>query len=203
MSSKTEIMNRACIKVGSNTIAAPTEDSEQARKLNAVWPSVVRAELRRQAWSFAKARASLPPLLVNPASIQFGAAYTLPNDCLRIVWLDGAWVFSTIREAGFTGDFPSYGIEGQTLLANGSGAAEIVYIKDVSEQTAIWDAAFVDAIACRLAAEITQSIAKNLTLKQSLKQDYVEALKEARRSNAIELPPQLLPDESWVLARLW
>lgn len=203
MSGKTEIMNRACIMVGANTIAAPTEESEAARKLSAVWSSIVRAELRRQAWNFAKARATLAPLLVNPGSPQFGAGYTLPSDCLRLVWLDGAWVFSTIREAGFSGYFPSFGIEGQTLLANGGGAANIVYIRDVSENPGLWDATFVDAIACRLAAEITQSIAKNQTLKQSLKQDYVEALKEAKRTNAIELPPMLLPDESWVLARLW
>jgi hypothetical protein len=203
MSSKTEIMNRACIKAGINTISAPTEDSEQARKLNAVWTSVARAELRRQAWNFAKARAALAPLLVSIGDPQFGVSYNLPADCLRLVWIDGAWVFSTIREAGFTSDFPSFGIEGQTLLTNSSGAANIVYIRDVSEQTQLWDATFVEAFACRLAAEIAQTTTKNRSLKADLRTEYVEHLKEAKRTNAIELPPMLLPDESWVLARLW
>lgn len=201
--SKTEIMNRACIKAGVGTISAPTEESEQARKLNAVWGSVARGELRRQAWSFAKARASLAPLLVNVGDSQFGVSYNLPADYLRLVWLDGAWMFSTIREAGFSGDYPTFGIEGRTLLTNGSGAAAIVYIRDVSEDTALWDATFVEAFTCRLAAEITHSTTKNRSLKADIKADYIEALKEAKRTNAIELPPMLLPDESWVLARLW
>ena len=74
---------------------------------------------------------------------------------------------------------------------------------DVTGSVALWDAAFVEAFACRLAVELVQSINKNMQLKQSLKQDYMEALKEAKRTNAIELPPQTIADDSWVLARQW
>lgn len=203
MSDKTEIINRSLIKIGSNTIVAPTEQTEQARKANLIFKGLAQAELRRQAWSFAKARAVLPALLVTVGSPTFDTSYNLPADCLRLVWLNDMWVFSTIREAGFIDD-PTYAIEGRTLVSNSRGGAQnIVYIRDLSDAIELWDALFIDAFTCRLAVELAHPITKNLNLRQSIKQDYVEALKEAKRVNAIELPPQSIPDDSWVLARLW
>lgn len=201
MSNKVDAINRALVKIGANTIASLTDQSEQARKVNALFKGVAQAELRRQAWSFAKGRASLAPLLASPGLPTFGAGYNLPDDCLRLVWLGDMWVFSTIREASVDPD-PTYAIEGRTLLANGNGAQDIVYIRDLSDSVELWDALFVDAFVCRLAVELTHPITKNMQLRQSIKQDYAEALKEAKRVNAIELPPQTLPDGSWILARL-
>lgn len=201
MSNTTEVINRALIKIGSNTIASPDEASEQARKANIIFETVAQNELRRQAWSFAKKRATLAPLAVPTGGDDFANSYNLPADCLRLVTLNGSWVFTSIREAN-SGLDPIYAIEGRTLQVNES-TAKIVYIADVSGNVALWDATFVEAMACRLAAELVQSIVKNMPLKQSLKQDYGEALKEAKRTNAIELPPQTLPDDSWVLARQW
>lgn len=201
MGNKTEVINRALIKIGANTIASPDEASEQARKALLVFETVAQNELRRQAWSFAKKRATLAPLAVPTGGDDFSTSFNLPGDCLRLVSLNGNWVFTSIRE--ITSDpVPSYAIEGRTLQTNDT-TAKIVYIADVTGNVALWDATFVEVMACRLAAEITQSINKNLSLKQSLKQDYMEALKEAKRTNAIELPPQTLPDDSWVLARSW
>ena len=201
MSNKTEVINRALIKIGANTIASPDEASEQARKALLIFETVAQNELRRQAWSFAKKRATLAPLAVPTGGDDFENSFNLPGDCLRLITLNGSWVFTAIREAN-NGLDPYYAIEGRTLQANDS-AAKIVYVSDVSGSVGLWDAAFVEAFACRLAIELVQSIVKNMTLKQSLKQDYVEALKEAKRTNAIELPPQSLPDDSWVLARQW
>ena len=201
MSNKTEVINRALVKIGANTIASPDEASEQARKALLVFETVAQNELRRQAWSFAKKRANLAPLAVSTGGDDFSTSFNLPSHCLRLVSLNGNWVFTSIRE--ITSDpVPSYAIEGRTLQTNDT-TAKIVYVADVSGDVSLWDATFVEAMACRLATEIVQSITKNMSLKQSLKQDYVEALKEAKRTNAIELPPQTLPDDSWVLARSW
>lgn len=201
MSNKTEVVNRALVKIGANTIASPDEASEQARKALMVFETVAQNELRRQAWSFAKKRATLAPLAVPTGGDDFSASFNLPADCLRLVTLNGGWVFNSIRESN-SGLPPTYAIEGRTLQARET-TAKIVYVADVSDSVALWDAAFVEAFACRLATELVQTITKNLPLKQSLRQDYLEALREAKRTNAIELPPQTLPDDSWVLARQW
>lgn len=203
MGSKTENINRALVKIGANTISSPTEQSEQARKANTIFKGTAQAELRRQAWSFAKKRATLGRLLVSVGGDDFASSYNLPADLLRLVWLNGNWVFTSIREAGFAGGQPTFAIEGRNLLTNDSGDANITYIVDVSDACEQWDSLFTDAFVCRLAVELTHPITKNLSLRQSIKQDYIEALKDAKRVNAIELPPQSLPDDSWVLARLW
>lgn len=202
MSSKVEVVNRALVKIGSNTITLLTDASEQARKANTVFNGLAKAELRRQAWSFAKKRAVLAPHATSVGLPTYGYSHSLPSDFLRIVWLDGQWVFSSIREAGFIDD-PTYSIEGSSLLRNDSGSATISYIADLSNNVELWDETFVDAFTCRLAVELTHPITKNLQLRQTIKADYLEALKEAKRINAIELPPQGIPDGSWVLARLW
>lgn len=201
MSNKTEVINRALVKIGANTIASPDEASEQARKALLIFETVAQTELRKQAWSFAKKRATLAPLAVPTGGDDFKASFNLPSDCLRLITLNGSWVFNSIREAN-NGLAPYYAIEGRTLQAN-DVAAKIVYVSDVTGSVSLWDAAFVEAFACRLAVELVQSINKNMQLKQSLKQDYMEALKEAKRTNAIELPPQTIADDSWVLARQW
>lgn len=208
MSNKTEVINRALVKIGANIIASPDEQSEQARKALLIFETVVQGELRRHAWSFAKKRATLAPLADTAIGGQeFSTGYTLPADCLRLVSLNGNWVFSVIRDLSAGGD-PVFAIEGRTLLTGqagrtSDGAAYVVYVADVSGQVSLWDATFVEAVACRLAGELVQSIVKNLNLRQAVKQDYKEALAEAKRTNAIELPPQSLPDDSWVLARAW
>jgi len=52
MINKTEVINRALVKIGANTIASPDEASEQARKALLIFETVAQNELRRQAWSF-------------------------------------------------------------------------------------------------------------------------------------------------------
>lgn len=201
MSNKTEVINRALIKIGANTIASPDEASEQARKALIVFETVAQNEMRRHIWNFAKTRATLAPLASPPGGGDFNYGFNLPGDCLRLVSLNGNWVFQSIRE-GSDDALPYFTIEGRTLLTN-DGSAAIVYIADKSADVPLWDAAFVEAFACRLAAELVQSIAKNMTLKTDLKNDYKAALQEAKRTNAIELPPQVIADGSWVLARYW
>mgnify|MGYP003515404740 CR=1 FL=1 len=145
MSNKTEVINRALIKIGANTIASPDEASEQARKALLIFETVAQNELRRQAWSFAKKRATLAPLAVATGGDGFANSFNLPGDCLRLITLNGSWVFTAIREAN-NGLDPYYAIEGRTLQANDS-AAKIVYVSDVSGSVDLWDAAFVEAFA--------------------------------------------------------
>lgn len=201
MSSRTAIINRSCIRAGVNIIASPDEDTEQARKTKAVFDQLARAELRKQAWSFSKKRATLAALADAPL-FDFNTAYDLPSDCLRVISVNGNWVFNSIREG--TPDSDSYyTIEGRTILLKDTGALQLVYVGDFSMSPALWDSAFEDAFVLRLAGEIVPSLTKNLALKQDIRNDYKDAIMEARRTNAIELPPQPIPDDSWVLSRYW
>ena len=62
MASKVEIMNLALRGLGALSIASPTEDSENARKMNAIYDLELRSLLRDHPWSFAKKEDSLSQL---------------------------------------------------------------------------------------------------------------------------------------------
>jgi hypothetical protein len=190
-------MNRALLKLGAGRIAAPTDDSEQARVLGVVFDSLARAELRRQAWSFALKRDILPE--TTAPAFGYSHAYNLPPECLRLVMIHDRWVLNETR--GFDDDRGSYAIEGRSLLINGGGALRVRYVTDLSQDTSIWDPAFTEAFICRLAGEVGPSLTKGKADVRQVKADYVAALNEAKRVNAIELPPTMMLDDSWVTSR--
>jgi hypothetical protein len=202
MTSKTEIANRALIRTGTKVLSDfDAENSEQARVCRAVFPSVVRAELRRQAWSFAIERANLAVTLETPPA-DYASVYNLPTDLLRLVQVRSMWVFNVPRDGPDTDPIPGYEINGRKLLIDETGSLPIRYVKDLSNDLANWDAAFVDAVAMRLALEVAPSLTKLTEDKRrGISGDYKLALSEARRTNAIELPPALPPDGSWVTSR--
>lgn len=199
MTSRTDIANRALVKVGTQRLAALTDPSEQARVISTVFGSLAQEELRKHAWSFSIKRATLPQLNAAPIN-SFLISYQLPSDCLRLVHFNDQWADYGMGVA-ITDAEPPYRIEGTTLLSRET-TAKIRYVSDLSEDTTKWDAAFVGAFACRLAHEIAPSLTKDKQKVRDLAQDYRAAIVEARRCNAIELPPNEVPDGSWVLSRL-
>jgi hypothetical protein len=199
MASRTDIINRAMIKLGAPTIADPNEDSEQALKAKAVFDSLIRAELRAQAWSFAIKRTQLAALAAAP-EYEWTYAYQLPSDFVRIVQVSDYWPFAAVREATDNSAVP-YVIEGQQILTNFAAPLRLRYVHDAGDDPNSWDAYFVEAFANRLAIELCETLTKSATKKQTLDRDYARALREAKRLNAIELPPIPIPDNSWITGR--
>jgi len=198
MTSRTDIAKRALAKIGTQRIAALTDPSEQARIINDVFPTLAQEELRKQAWSFAIKRATLAALGPPPIN-SFLVSYNLPADCLRLVHFNDQWASFGMGPA-ITDPEPAYVIEGRTIHSR-DATAKIRYVSDLSADTSLWDATFVGAFIRRLAMEIAPSLTKDKQKVRDLKQDYVDAIKEAKRCNAIELPPHEIPDGSWVLSR--
>ncbi|MFX5415670.1 hypothetical protein ABTD17_18260, partial [Acinetobacter baumannii] len=89
-------------------------------------------------WSFAIASTSLGRL-ADPSGGRYGAAYNLPADLLRIIEFNQGWVVYNMGVLSDGSNTP-YAIEGRTLLTNDQ-TARIRYIRDLSENTALWDAA--------------------------------------------------------------
>ena len=66
----------------------------------------------------------------------------------------------------------------------------------------MWDALFVEAFAARLAFECAEDITQSTSKKDIAWQDYKQALREAKLVDAIENPPEPLPDDAWLLSRM-
>lgn len=199
MASRTDVINRALIKLGTPTIADPNEDSEQALKAAVVFDDLVRSELRGNAWSFAITRTVLAALAAAPA-YEWTYQFQLPSDFVRVVQVNDYWQFAGVREATDAAAVP-YAIEGTKILTNFTAPLRFRYVRDVSDDPTVWDAAFIEAFSCRLAAELAETLTKSATKKQMMQGDYKIALREAKRLNAIELPPVPLPDNSWITGR--
>lgn len=201
MTSRTQIINFALTKLGVQTVTSEDEASEPAIKAKLVFDTAVRSELRRHAWSFALARAQLAASSTPPA---FGwiNAFPLPTDCLRVIQVGEYFDFAGVRQQVDTIVVP-YAIEARQILTDLGAPLKLRYVRDMSNEIAQWDAAFTDAMSNRLAIELAETLTKSTTRYEQATQMYKASITEARRCNAIELPPVPLPDNSFMMSRIY
>lgn len=171
------------------------------------YPLVRDAELRKNVWSFARARTVLAqdantpafgttdddpddpgpdwsaddsaPPVANPQLFQ----YRVPGDFIRMIKMK----------------YEQRRLEGNFILTYESSPINLNYVCRANE--ALFDPLFVDAMGYALAMRLTYKITTSDALKQSLKQDYKEAIAEAKRTNAIEAPAERTPEDSFILVR--
>lgn len=191
--SKVAIANRALTKLGEARIIALDDDSQSSNTMDSMFDIVCEAELRANLWHFAKARAELPALSERPA-FGYTHQFQLPSDYLRLVKISDVRATPRPTVGGW------YSIEGNRILIDHPGPLRIRYIKRVDDPT-LFDALFVEALACRLAAEACETLTQSNTKKQAMWAEYEQALQAARRANAIERPALAISDDTWLEAR--
>lgn len=198
MTSKVEAANRALSKVGDSRITALTDNTKQAREINACFDIVRDAELRDHRWSFAKKRAQLAASATAPL-FGFSYSFPLPTDCLRVLRVGD--ISPGVDLANYrNSDSSEFAIEGRAILCNDAGPLNVIYTAQI-EDTTQWDASFVEVFAARMAYEVCDALTASGSRKEALGAEYRERVAIATRANAIELPPQPIEDDSWVLAR--
>lgn len=196
----TDVINDALGELGLPPISDPAEPSEQARRAQALYPRVVRTEFRRHAWNFALARAKLASTGIDPA-FGYQYAYNVPVGFLRLWQFNEVYVEALLDEY-VNEDLSPYAIEGRQILTNYSAPLSIRYIQDMQDDVNSWDSMFRDVVAVALACKLEPATTKNLQRRQLLENQRKAILKDAKRCNAIELPPVKQPDGSWLFARI-
>lgn len=199
MASDVDICNRALTKLGEARITSLTDNLEPARVLNSLFEIVRDAELRSRVWRFAISRASLAALVATP-DWGFDYQYQMPSDCLRILQVGEYYPGVSLTDYRNT-DEAEWRIEGRKILTNLEAPLKIRYVASISD-TGQWDAAFVEAFACRLAVESAEALTQSTSKRELAWEEYKQAIKMAVRANAIESAPEPLPDSEWVVARL-
>lgn len=199
MTSEVAIANRALTKLGAARILALTDDVKNAREINSMFESVRDDELRRHNWNFAITRTSLAALVATP-SWGYERQFQLPSDCLRVVQVDEFYYVSNLSDYRTTADAP-FQIEGRKILTSLDAPLKIRYVfRETDPQQ--WDSSFIEAFACRLALEACDAITQSNTKKDIIGREYDMAIKMAKRVDAIENPPDAMPDDSWIMSRL-
>lgn len=199
MASQVEIANRALTKIGEARVLSLSDDLEAARTVNSLWDVVRDAELRARNWNFAISRTSLPALIPVPAW-GFDRQFQLPADCLRVLQVGEYFPGPSLSDYRSSSE-AMWQIEGRKILTDMPAPLAIRYVARI-EDTGQWDALFVEAFACRLAVELCERLTQSGGKKQIAWDEYREAIRLAVRSDAIESPPEPLPDDSWMLSRL-
>ena len=92
-------------------------------------------------------------------------------------------------------------IEGRKILTNDTAPLQIIYLKRVTDPND-FDELFIDLLVSRIAMDVAEKITQSNTKKSDAQNRYVLAKREAKKINAYERPPQELPVDGWVAARL-
>ena len=191
MTDAVSICNLALQRVGAKSISSLTEDTTAGRACNRVYEQARDSELRSHPWTFARERVQVAADSTNPV---FGAAkrYALPADCLRILPTNGTNGTNT------QDDFEIYG---RFIHTDNTSPINLVYIKQITDEET-FDSLFVELLIARIAMDIAEAVTQSNKKKEEARVQYLATQREARRVNAFERPPQIIPTDSWEDARL-
>lgn len=189
MASKVEIANRALQILGAKRIVSLTEDSRNARAINAAFEPVKRAELRKHPWSFAILRVQLAADAVAPTFTRQNS-FTLPSNFIRLLSPDPEVNFNDL----------DWIIEGKKIITNDGAPLDVRYIWDVTDPN-LFDALFAESLSAKLAEQLCEEITQSNTKVATAQVFYKDALAEARRTNAIEKVAEKPPEDEWVTVR--
>lgn len=183
---ETQICNLALQKLGAARIVSMSEDSKNARAVSAAYEPVRDLVLSSQKWRFAFARAVLANDPTAPL-FDYGYAYRKPTDFLALVFSND--------------DATDWSLEGEFILSNFGPPLNLPYIQRVID-TSKFPPTFSEAVACKLAWQLCEELTQSNTKKADAKAEFEDAIKEARRVNAIQSLAQDAPTDGWVAARL-
>lgn len=196
--SDVDIVNRALQILGSEPIQALNEVKTSARAMTIAYPAVRDAELTRHRWKFSIKRAALAASPTVPSS-DFGKQYTVPNDFLRLISGGSLGSYPDCRDFRATSN-ALYSLEGRSIMTNLGAPLYIRYIARITD-TSMYDPAFTESLAARLAEETCERITQSDTKIQICQQRAKRALNEARTANALETASESIQDDTWVAAR--
>lgn len=198
MTASIDIINRALTKIGEYPVV-DAADSGPSQTMSAMWNVLRDAEMRKNRWGFTITRANVAADATAPA-FGYSTRYQLPTDCLRLLMIgDVLPGYDPTDYRNYT-DSAEWAIEGRYVLCNHTGEMKMRYIAR-TEDVSTWDAMFCEVFACKLAWEACEKVTQNAQKRSMAVEEYRDALVAARRAGAIELPPEPIADDSWVLVR--
>lgn len=182
-----ELCATALVKLGAQPITSFDDAGAEAAIARRLYPVARDALLGSFPWRFAATTAQLQALPGTPAA-DFGFAVRLPTDCLRVV----------SAGVGRASQGLTYRIEGDRLLA-GYAPVTVAYQRRVDE--ADFPPFFVQALVCRLAAELCIPITEQSGRAQDLYRIAEAELRVARLLDSQQGTPRRIEDFTLIGAR--
>lgn len=186
------ICSTALLELGSRPINSFDEDTEGARLCANLYIPVRDEMLRQHPWNFAKKRVRLVPIQDKPA-FDFANAFELPADFIRMIEVNG------LREISGVGFPPGYALEDGKVLAD-VDAINLRYVYR-NANPASWDSAFVRLMILAMKKTLAYAITRDGPAVANANQEWLLALRIAKQTNGLEIPPQQIDGNSFMESR--
>lgn len=182
--SEVSICNQALGWCGANPITTfqdgANPDEPNAKEANLClqnYDALRDAVLEEDIWTFATKRDQLPALSEVP--LGWGVAYQLPSDCLRV---DRAFKSADMRDQ----DEVPYLVEDRKILLN----RDVCFVRYVFRQEDVtrFSPNFTQALAYRIATELSIPLTKSKTLQQQFFGLYRDKLEKAMITDGTQNP---------------
>ncbi len=182
--SKVSIINKALTLLGANRITSLSDNTIEAKTANAVYDQSLRSILSETCWSFATKRTLLNRLEETP-EVGNGYYFQRPSDCIEI----------------FEATANCWRPEGEKIWAlDPELGVRYTYFND---DDTFYSPKFVDALACRLAADMSYDITNSASRTQELTSLYEgEYLPRALHHDASHQGETVVKDDEWINAAL-
>jgi len=95
----------------------------------------------------------------------------------------------------------NYRIVGRQIWSYYAPPLAIIYRQRVTDPNA-FDSMFVECLAAYLAWQLCETIVSSDAKKSNMRAEYQMALAEAKFSKSIENAPEIIPDDTWLQARI-
>lgn len=186
--SAVEICNSALHKLGASRISSLSDSSKAAIVCNDQYNRLRKEVLRSHPWNFAKTYTSLAKTINTPVWEQWSAEFLLPSDVLRVL------------ESDLPPDAPwekGYNADGNSVIFCQADSLKIAYIKDITNTT-LFDANFDEALALRIAADISYALVQSQTVQRNMFSLYEKFIATAMSFDAQEHSDQRVISDEWL-----
>ncbi len=194
-SSVTEICNLALSHIKRQYIQSLDDNSREAKECKRIYPLLRDSVLGDFPWGFATKHATLALRTDTPYG-NWTYAYAVPSDCLAIrkIWNPYSNEIFIEFDVAASADLTS------KLIMTSQADAVLVYTARVTD-TNMFDLAFVDALAWRLAADLAVPLTGDTQVQQAAYQMYTMLLGKAQQKSARETYMKVSDDSDFSRSR--
>jgi hypothetical protein len=195
MASEVDICNLALSHIGGDaTISSLSEQSEEAFHCNLLYPDLRDAVLRAHPWAFTTRHIALSDVGSPPGNWLY--RYSYPSDCL---------VAREILQTTVAGDPIAFEVAlgdayNSLVILTDLEAATLIYTHKVTNPL-VFDPLFVQALAWRLAGELSMPLTRDSKRMEAAYQMYNGTLAEAFKLNANESHLPTSREADWITGR--
>ncbi|MBQ8465292.1 MAG: hypothetical protein IJ545_04705 [Alphaproteobacteria bacterium] len=196
-----DIINRALLYLGEKHVISVSDSTNAAEEMNAAYYMTRDELIRSYIWECCR-KEDTAAYLGEESAVWTGDrkyVYQVPSDCLGFISFNDIYV-------GYSGTElveernPLWKIRGHKIYTTFKPPLKIEY-KFRNEDASSYDALFCKVFALELAIVTAERIKQSDTAIQRLMQMKREALADALRAQAVELPAIKKPTGNWLHSR--